>query len=275
MTHWWDRICEQKASSIDAFFCVRLLVILLTGSSSLFHSENTFARACTSPHFDETATVEYVHDGDSLRLSDGRKVRIIGINTPELAREDNPAEPYALRARDHLRGLLKPQSKIKLRWGRERKDRYGRTLAHVFLSNGENVSQRLLTEGLAMALTVPPNLWQWDCYQLAEQNARKSKRGLWSHQRFQISAAKHLDSNTRGFRQVSGVVKRVGFSKSSIWLNLDANFAIRIKRSDLEYFNGVDFRALRGRKLVARGWVKYHNNQLRMRVRHPAALKIE
>lgn len=271
--------CAQKASFIDAFFCVRLLLVLLA-CLSFFPSENAFAanvfaQACTSPHFDETVTVEHVHDGDSLRLSDGRKVRIIGINTPELAREEKPAEPFATKARDHLRQLINVPASVKLRWGVERKDRYGRTLAHVFLANGDNVSQRLLTDGMAMALTVPPNLWQWQCYQSAEKTARKTKRGLWSHQRFQISAAKHLDRDTRGFRQVSGTIQRVGFSKSSIWLNLQANFAIRIKRSDLNYFNGVDFRALRGRKLVARGWVQYHNKQLRMRVRHPAALDIK
>lgn len=266
--------CWRKASGQDAFFYV-CFSLLLAGISALSLTVQAKPVACGSEHFDETAVVERVHDGDTLQLVDGRKLRIIGINTPELARDNIPAEPYARQARDKLRALLGQHARVKLRLGKEKTDRYGRTLAHVFLTNGLNVSQWLLTQGYGIALTVPPNLWRWQCYRKTEQQALAIKRGLWSHQRFQITAANQLKQDTRGFRLVQGVVQRVGFSKSSIWLNLSRDFAIRIKRSDLAYFDDVDFKTLHGKRLIARGWVNYYNKQLRMRVRHPAALQID
>ena len=215
-----------------------------------------------------------MHDGDTVRLSDGRKVRIIGINTPELARDATPAEPFAEQARDALKRLFKQQDRLKLRWGKEKNDRYGRLLAHLFLPDGRNISQQLLEQGMAMALVVPPNLWQWDCYVAAEARARKDGAGLWAHPHFQAIASNKLSPRQRGFHLVQGRVQRVGFSKSSIWLNLEGRFAIRIKRQDTVHFKKLDFKTLKGKQVIARGWLQYHNNELRLRIRHPAALQI-
>ena len=54
---------------------------------------------CSSDYYDETTNIRYIHDGDTLHLSDGRKVRLIGINTPELARDNRAAEAFAQQAK--------------------------------------------------------------------------------------------------------------------------------------------------------------------------------
>lgn len=231
-------------------------------------------RGCRSNQSDESARIEHVHDGDTVWLADGRKVRIIGINTPELARDEHPAEPLALEARNRLRQLLGKSPRVRLRHGREKTDRYGRLLAHLFLPDGRNISEQLLRDGLAYTLTVPPNLWQTDCYQRAEQAARRQQKGLWDRKHFQPLQVNDLSPETRGFHIVRGRLTRIGKSRKAIWLNFGRQFAVRIVRDDLPYFNNVNFEKLKGKRLEVRGWVQYHNHQSRMRIRHAAALQI-
>jgi len=59
-------------------------IFLFCFTSLLAISNTVWAEpACPADSFDETTTVRYIHDGDTLHLKDGRKVRLIGINTPE------------------------------------------------------------------------------------------------------------------------------------------------------------------------------------------------
>lgn len=233
---------------------------------------------CRSDKYDETVQLHKVHDGDTFKLTDGRKVRIIGINTPEHARDNQPAEPYALHATQALKQLLENQPHLKLRYGAEKQDRYGRLLAHVFLNDDRNVSELMLQKGMAQALVVPPNLLHVSCYQQAEQAARLNQRGLWQHPRYQIIDAQQLSSQHRGYYRVKGTVQRVGESRSAYWLNLDDHFALKIKKSDSHYFTQQPIKNLQGQQLVARGWIYISNHknrdELRMRIRHPSALDV-
>ena len=85
---------------------------------------------CPSPGPLPLVSVAKVVDGDTLRLVDGRSVRLIGINTPELGRDGRKAEPFAVAAQRRLRALVEASNgRVGLVPGRESKDRYGRTLA--------------------------------------------------------------------------------------------------------------------------------------------------
>jgi len=262
--------CQKRASFIDALF------YFTASCAALLFSQASHAAdiSCQTDRSDETVQISRIHDGDTVWLADGRKIRIIGINTPELARDNKPAEPLARQARDELRQLLDKQARIQLRYGTEKTDRYGRLLAHLFLDNGQNVSEWLLRRGLAFSLTVPPNLWQADCYQRAEQQARAQQQGLWSTKYVHIQQADKLSSNTRGFQIIRGRVERIGHSRKTIWINFNQQFALRILHQDLSYFASVNFEKLIGKQLEVRGWVQYHKRQLRMRIRHPAAMRV-
>jgi len=224
-----------------------------------------------------------VVDGDTMRLNDGRLVRFIGINTPELARKGKSAEPMAKQARQMLKSMLdKTTHTVGMRFGMERKDRYGRTLAHVYLVNGASVEAEMLSTGMAAQIVVPPNVWNLECYRAAEQGARQAKKGVWSSFYRPIPAAE-LSRQSRGFRIISGKVVRVGESKRSIWLNFPGRagegvregVAVRISRKDLDYFKSWDPRNLKGKEVVVRGWVYPYKKQLVMQLRHPFALEIK
>ena len=69
------------------------LFLLLTGSPVFAQTlPSSCSNSLATVQYDEIAVVDYIHDGDTLRLRDGRRVRLIGINTPELTRDNKPAE---------------------------------------------------------------------------------------------------------------------------------------------------------------------------------------
>jgi endonuclease YncB( thermonuclease family) len=215
-----------------------------------------------------------VFDGDTLALGDGRKVRLLGINTPEIGHDGKPSEPYAVEARALLERFAGPDTRLFLRLDTERHDRYGRLLAHVFAEDGSNLQALLLAAGYATTLVVPPNEWSLDCYAAVQMRARTGGAGIWSDSRYQPVPAGELADSTRGYRLVIGRVQRVGESRGNLWLNLAPHVAVRIRKDDLIYFGALDPRTLAGRRLEVRGWINRRRGELRITVRHPAALTI-
>lgn len=227
---------------------------------------------CPADRIDEEARIAFVYDGDTVRLVDGRKIRLAGINTPEVAKRGKAGEPLADEARAYLSKLVDGSRTVRLRYEQERQDRYGRLLAHLYLSDGSSIEERLLNEGLAQQLVVPPNHWQSQCYQRIEQRARQQQRGLWRLDYYQ-PLRKNPDRAEEGkFRLLGGTVVHVGESRKSVWLNLDSGMAVRIARQDLHNFTGIDLHALKGQSVVVRGWLKYDGQRFQTTVRHPSAL---
>jgi len=229
---------------------------------------------CPASHIDRTAQVRYVHDGDTLHLASGEKVRLIGINTPELARDGRPAQPLALTARNKLRELIRQSGqKVGLRFDTERKDRYGRTLAHLYDHDGNSLSAQLLRDGLANLLAVPPNLSGLDCYARVEDQARTRQRGLWQANRYKPVDSLRLARSARGYHHIKGKVTRIGEGRRNLWMNLPGNIALRIDKNDLDYFSSLNPRQLAGKTVLARGWLYKRKGELRMRIRTDYALK--
>jgi micrococcal nuclease len=119
--------------------------------------------------------VERVADGDTFYCRDGRKVRLIGIDTPELAQGAD-----GRLAREALRRLLPEGRPVRLELDAAPRDRYGRTLAHVWA--GERlVNEAMVRGGWAMLYTVPPNVRYVRRLETAQQEARAAGAGLWKH----------------------------------------------------------------------------------------------
>lgn len=125
-----------------------------------------------TPAKTETATVALVVDGDTIELTNGRRVRYIGINTPE---HDQPYYAEALAAN---RQLVEGKT-IQLEFDVETFDQYGRSLAYVWL-NGVLVNLEIVRQGYASAFTVPPNVRYEAEFRQAEREAREAGRGLWA-----------------------------------------------------------------------------------------------
>ncbi|MBX3098446.1 MAG: thermonuclease family protein [Salinibacterium sp.] len=122
------------------------------------------------------AVVEYVHDGDTLFLTDGRKVRMLGINTPEIG---NNLECYGDEATALLRSLLPEGTHVWVEQDVEPLDQYGRSLLFVYTDDGTNVNLELLREGAAEVEMYRPNVLFRDEIYAAQDSARAADLGLW------------------------------------------------------------------------------------------------
>jgi micrococcal nuclease len=122
--------------------------------------------------------VERVVDGDTVVLAGGERLRYIGVDTPELHHPRKPVERYAREAKEFNRRLVEGK-KVRLEWDAQRRDRYQRLLAYVFLEDGTFVNAELIRQGYAHVLTIPPNVKYADQFVRLQTEAREAKRGLW------------------------------------------------------------------------------------------------
>ena len=122
-------------------------------------------------------TVAEVVDGDTLRLTDGQRVRLVQIDTPEVYPE---AECWGPQASALAKSLLPPGTAVEVRPALDPYDRYGRLLADVYRSSdGLWVNRELIDRGAARVLVVKPNVANAELFDRRESVARRERRGLW------------------------------------------------------------------------------------------------
>lgn len=135
--------------------------------------------------------VRRVIDGDTIELTDGRLVRYIGIDAPEVRRRARPGdrewrakkewvvdpEPFAREAAAANRRLVEGKP-IQLEFDVQQEDRYGRALAYVYVGE-QMVNEALVADGYAHVLTIPPNVRYADRFRLLANAARRARRGVW------------------------------------------------------------------------------------------------
>ena len=124
----------------------------------------------------ELARVTKHTDGDTLWLSGIGKVRLIGVDTPEVYGDD---QCYGRQASAFVQKTAPIGSRVRYRLGVEERDRYGRALAYVWLDGRRFLNRLLLARGYAQPLTVPPNLEYADLFARVARRARDAGRGLW------------------------------------------------------------------------------------------------
>ena len=235
---------SRKAPWVGAFFVL------------LGWQQTALAGSCARPAATEPVQVRYVPDGDTVVLANNRKIRLIGINTPETRQDDQPAQALAIEARDRLRRLLFEQgNKAQAVYGLEDKDRHGRYLAHLWLPDGTNLSAELLRAGLGWAVAIPPNTRFLNCYLESERMARDAASGVWGHRDHAALASTQLNLRNRGFQLVTGRVVRVNHGGGATWVNLEGRFAVRIPDEDLHRFGHPPDSAWIGTELEVRGWL--------------------
>ncbi len=208
--------------------------------------------ACPLPGHLPVFEVKRVFDGDTLRLADGRNVRLIGLNTPELSRQGRAAQPFAVKAQKRLEQLIRANAgQVALKIGEPAKDHYGRLLAHAFADNGRNIEEQLLAEGLGYQVVFAPATRWAQCQQMAERRAREEGRGLWRQPRLLTPA--QVDSG--GFALIRGKVLRVERNRGGIWLEMGDSVVLQVTPKLFPHFDIEGLQALAGRQIEARGWV--------------------
>jgi micrococcal nuclease len=122
--------------------------------------------------------VERVIDGDTLMLQGHVRVRLIGVDTPETKHPRKPVEPLGPEASEFTRSQVEDRD-VKLGFDRERRDRYGRVLAYVYV-DGKLLNEEIIRAGFSRAETQ----YKFDRamalrFLRAEDEARKAGRGIW------------------------------------------------------------------------------------------------
>jgi micrococcal nuclease len=128
-----------------------------------------------SPERVEARVVKHT-DGDTLWLSGIGKVRLIGVDTPEVYRG---VECYGREASGFVRRLLPLGGRVTYSLGVEQRDRYGRALAYVYTERGRFVNMALVRRGYAQPMTIPPNDEFAGRFVAAARRARARGVGLW------------------------------------------------------------------------------------------------
>jgi len=126
------------------------------------------------------AFVTRVVDGDTIEARIGGReedVRYIGVDTPETVKPDTPVQCFGPRASSFNHGLVE-RRRVRLVFGVERRDVYGRLLAYVYLGR-RFVNAMLVRRGLARSLTIAPNDRFAPLFRRLELRAARAGRGLW------------------------------------------------------------------------------------------------
>ncbi|MDD5107927.1 MAG: thermonuclease family protein [Candidatus Omnitrophica bacterium] len=130
-------------------------------------------------------------DGDTLVLENKERVRLIGIDTPEM-HESNKLNRDAARSGQDVEAIkqlgrrsyeftkkLVEGKRARLEFDVDRYDKYKRILAYVYLEDGTFVNAKIVEEGYASLMTYPPNVKYADLFLRLNRQARENKRGLW------------------------------------------------------------------------------------------------
>ncbi|MFN0053270.1 MAG: thermonuclease family protein [Planctomycetales bacterium] len=127
----------------------------------------------------EQVVVRRAVDGDTLLLEDGRRVRLLGVDTPESKREGAPVEPWALDAHAFTRQMVEGR-RVRLEFDKERHDRYERVLAYVYVED-KLLNEELLRAGLGKALLNHPYSGEMKRrFRRAETLAKEERLGIWN-----------------------------------------------------------------------------------------------
>lgn len=227
-------------------------------------------------------SVGAVIDGETVRLDDGKEIRLAAIVAPR-ARDAGAAAgqwPLETAAREALAALVLGRT-VSLAFTERRDDRYGRVVAHLFSDGPAGriwVQQKLVHDG---HVRVHPAPGQADCINdlLAEErDARGASRGLWREAAYQIRPGDRPTELARyagTLQLVSGRVEKVSPLQSIIILDLaDAEpqrpdrahsnrsgARVTWRRSATVLPGAVDPRAIEQREVLVRGWVTARSNR--------------
>lgn len=234
----------------------------------------------------ETGTVASVIDGETLKLSDGRVIRLIGAKapTPPLGWRGDDPWPFVDEAKDAL-ARLAAGKEVELKFGGRRIDRHGHVLAQVFVGEDESrlwLQEELVAKGLARVYSFPDSRACNAELMAREAEARANRLGLWGSSAYRIAGAldlKRLGRLTHTYQLVEGTVTAVGEGGGRIYLNFArdwrSDFTISVARKDASAFMaaGIDLKALAGRRVRVRGFLAWRNGPM-IEASHPEQIEL-
>lgn len=137
----------------------------------------TFLTLITLVHASPLRTIIRIVDGDTIILDGKEKVRLIGVDCPELNHPNETVNRFAKEATLFVETKALGK-KVTLKYDFQRKDRYGRTLAYVYFTDGTMLNALIIKEGYCFAYVKYPFNYM-ELFRGYEREAREHKRGLW------------------------------------------------------------------------------------------------
>lgn len=194
------------------------LFLLLT-FNILFVSAPTY-----SISYSNIKVVEVI-DGDTVRLSNGKLLRYIGIDTPEIRikRGDKfiyTPQPFSLQAKEFNQRLVEGKY-VRIEFDVDKLDAYGRILGYCFVGN-TFVNAELIKAGWAVLYTRPPNVKYTDLFVRLQQQARNNRRGIWQDEK--IISADEAYEHINEIGVVRGKVYDTYRSQKVVYLNFDRDY---------------------------------------------------
>ncbi|MBX5318135.1 thermonuclease NucI [Staphylococcus caprae] len=176
---------SKKSLSLIVLALIAIIVIMF----QLINHSGPFSKIGTNQQNQSTdlkskdkVYVERVVDGDTFVANkDGKeiKVRMIGMDTPETVKPNTPVQPYGKEASNYSQKALTHQN-VYLEYDKEKNDRYGRTLAYVWINDKRMFTEELVEKGLAREKYYSPNGKYRDVLIKAQNKAKQNKVNLWS-----------------------------------------------------------------------------------------------
>lgn len=266
-----------------------LFVILATASSILYSTEiyvwkdNAGKKHYSDKPFDNGERLEitpgvtyrivkYVYDGDTVLLENRTKVRLLGINTPEIESRRKTGEPGGEEARRWLKKSIEGK-KVSLVRDTAATDHYKRTLAHIFTEDGSHINLKLVQLGLASVNIHPPNLKYSEQLLNAQRFAEQNRKGIWGDSAYTPKPIETLlISKKKGWQRLIGSPLDTKSSRKFFRLIFSDQIDVRIPRANLVLF--PDLTSYLGKKIEIRGWPSRRKDHYSILVRHPSSLRL-
>lgn len=138
------RLRQPSPALIAATVCGTLLLLRISNFAQMKRKADMQTPA-------REVVIRLVLDGDTVETSSGERVRLLGIDAPEVAHDDQPSQPWGDQSTNWLSSVLMSK-RVLLKFDGEPRDRYGRTLAWIYLADGRLVNLMSLESGHARLL---------------------------------------------------------------------------------------------------------------------------
>lgn len=227
-----------------------------------------FFLACVSPSNNTSQIkVTEVIDGDTVKLSNGKLLRYIGIDTPEIRIKEGKEFIYApqffsLDAKKFNERLVEGKF-VKIEFDVDKTDKYGRLLGYCYVDD-IFVNARLIEEGFAVLYTRPPNVKYVDEFIKLQRQAREDKKGLWGA--YETISHNEAHKHVNQIRTVKGKVLNTYDSGKTVFLNFGSDyktdFTVVIFKDSLKYFQDKGINPLsfyRKKTIQVTGKIKEYN----------------
>lgn len=218
----------------------------------------------------DVAVAEVV-DGDTVALTDGTRLRIIGIDAPERARRGRPGAVGAMAAHEGLKALLDGAT-LRLEPGETTRDRYNRRLGYLRDAQNRDIGAEMLRAGLAVVSLHEDNAQRADAYFAAEAEARTAERGRWGTSELRPLPARTAAAQRNRYRQFEGRVVGARAGRSGAELRLEGGLTLTVGEAARARFAAGALRNLQGARIVVRGVVRQRDGKPIIHLRHPGQI---